>query len=354
MKKYFFFLLFLAVGAMSCQKDIEQGSITAAVEPTDTKQTSLFDQTRPVENDDVYIKIDAFKAKLAKIEAGTLPENDSGTSVDDAIWNIEALLNNRYGQAGKPFDAMNRVTNTIRLSLNDDGTIANADLAAAYEAARQKLSNQYHAIADANKHVIGIDISKKESQAASTTSVLLDVTGVIGLRISGNVFNSSDNWLFAYHAGKCDNGGSVGTDAADRLFNEINFRSPLYTNDYYFTNIQTVNNSFGGFPNPNDATPGDNIRDFLFFKQTYYAFPSNNAKEIANSNYSDCINSSDMNFYYNSGKLAIDMLKPSGKTFISIYLYGDVSLQPNFDTDHLHIASISYGILHYSPGPMIP
>ncbi len=112
MKKYLFFLLFLAIGAMSCQKDIEQGSITSAVTPTDTKQTSLFDQTKPVENDDVFVKIDAFKAKLAKIEAGMLPENDNGTAVSDAIWNIEALLNSQYGQAEKSFGKLARATNT--------------------------------------------------------------------------------------------------------------------------------------------------------------------------------------------------------------------------------------------------
>jgi hypothetical protein len=320
MKKNLFLFLLLAIVAMSCQKDIApNGSdeLGKTNEVTPTTQTSVFDEAKPVENDDVYKKIDAFKAKIENIKAGKLPETE--TSVDDAIWNIEALLNSQYGKAGRPFKDIQRSTSTIRVALNDDGTIDNVDLVAALEAARQKLLEQLNSVNAENKHVIGIDISAKTPQTESNSSILLDVTGVLGLRYpTTNPFGSADDWLFANQLGHCDN-TSAGTDAADRLYTEINNRSPIYTNDVFFTDFQIVYNSDGGALNPNDNVMDDNKRDRLFFWQKYDGDTQPPTAEIieANANYNNCILHDDMNFYYNGGKSAINFLKPAGKTFIS-------------------------------------
>ncbi len=340
MKKYFFFLLFLAIGTMSCQKDIEQGSITAAVTPTDTKQTSLFDQTKPVENDDVFKKIDAFKAKVAQIEAGTLPESDNGTSESDAIWNIEALLNSQYGRADKPFKKINSATQTIRVALNDDGTISNTALLTALNAAEQKVTEQFSAVSGDTKHIIAIDISRKEPQMEAGGSVLLNVSSSIG---SGgnpppppaNPFGVADDWLFGFHQGKCD-GTYVGTDAADKLSEEINPR--LVSSCIFFTDVVRVEDFGGGRLNPSDVNPDDNIRDFSFFKQS---------SDLPN--FSNCIIADDMNFYYNEAKTMINIFKPSGKVFISINLIGTSSFF-NFVTTNVHGAKIDYGIKHTNRG----
>ncbi len=310
MKKYLFFGIFLAIGAMSCQKDIEQGSITSAVTPTDTKQTSLFDQTKPVENDDVYVKIDAFKAKLAKIEAGMLPENDNGTSVDDAIWNIEALLNSRYGHAGKPFKSLNELVGSIRVPLNTNGTIDNVALLTAVEAARQRLSEQYQSISTANKHVVAIDTRKKEPQIESPTSVIIEVAGLIaGGSDQSDLsdFGIDDHWQFGFHLGKCIPPvvTDVGTDAADKFNERLN---PRFTSiDVFFSDISSI--FFGepplANPDPND-TPGDSIRDFL----TYF--------QDVSIPFSTCISPSDMNFYLHGTVAVIENFRPSGKKFLGI------------------------------------
>jgi hypothetical protein len=350
MKKNLFFLLLLALVAMSCQKDIEQGSIgltkTNEVTSADSKETSLFDQTKPVENDDVYVKIDAFKAKLAKIEAGTMPETDAGTTVSDAIWNIEALLNSRYGQAGRSFGDINNATSTIRVTLNDDGTIDNAALLAAAEAARQKLSDQFHAIANSNKHVINVDIRKKEPQTESGGSVIFDVSSMIGIDEPEPPFDEGDNWLYSDHRGKCNNGGQVGKDAADKLALSINSRT--LNADIFFTDVQSRTEYEGGSlnPDPNDIR-GDNLRDNVFFIQEYDGITVSNPK---NANYSDCIKYKDMIYYLNSAKYDINRWKPSGKTFIDIFIYGDATLPSPRITVHLHIPTIQYGIAHYTGG----
>jgi hypothetical protein len=342
MKKNLFFLLFLAVGAMSCQKDIEQGSITAAVTPTDTKQTSLFDQTKPAENDDVYVKIDAFKAKLAKIEAGTLPESDNGTSESDAIWNIEALLNSQYGRADKPFKKISSATQAIRVALNADGTISNTALLTALNAAEQKVTEQFNAVNSNTKHIIAIDISRKEPQIESGETVLLDVSSSVGFEPTTplgpdpmpEVFGPYDFWLFGFHLGKCNNSGFVGTDAADKLNEAINPRFNFSCT--FFTDVVNITDFTGGRQNPNDMVPGDNIRDFLFFLQ-----------RSDQPNFDPCINADDMNFYFAGAKTMIGIHNPVGKSFISINLIGTSTNSLVFS--NLHGASISYGVKRKKP-----
>ena len=337
MKKNTFFFFLLAVIAMSCQKDIEQGSITSAVTPTDTKQTSLFDQTKPVENDDVYIKIDAFKAKLAKIEAGMLPENDNGTSVSDAIWNIEALLNSQYGQAEKPFAKLARATNTIRVALNDDGTINNAALLTAVNEARQFLSSQYHALTDAEKHVIAIDMRRKEPQTEGG-NVLIEFEGMYGLQHSSSLyrFGPGDYWHWGLGLGTCDGlPTQQPLDAATQIGEKLNYRNTPLNQSVFYTD-QEIKGIIGStFRNLNDVTIGDNIRDCLMFSQV---------RSLPNYNLYECLDPDDMNFYLNGTSTAIGSRAPQGKGFISIDLYWDMQVQ---STDILHNGVATYGVPHY-------
>ena len=339
MKKNFFFLLLLAIIAVSCQKDIEQGSVAAAKtnEVTPIAEMSLFDREKPLENDDVFKKIDAFKAKIAQIEAGTMPETDDGTSENDAIWNIEALMNSQHGRADKPFNKIKTTTSTIRVDLNADGTISNLALLTALNEAQLKLTGQFDAVIDANKHVIAVDIKRKEPQAESISSVFLEVSSFVG---SGNPsgpagpgpqpLGPDDDWLWGLHLGKCPMptvSTNVGTDAADKL-NEIINRRPVSSRTF-FTDVVSLAFNAEAFPNPNDVTPGDNYRDYLMYFQD------------TNLPYSACIASNDMIFYLAGANTIIEQVRPSGKNFISIDLVGT-----GIVTYLLHIVTIKYGIKH--------
>jgi hypothetical protein len=325
----------LAIAAVSCQKDIESNSFTSAKtnEVTPTTETSLFDQVKPQPNDDVYAKIDAFKAKLDKIEQGTMAETDNGTTVNDAIWNIEALMNSQHGRADKPFTKINSATSTIRVALNDDGTISNSALLTALNEAEQKLTEQFGAVNSTNKHVIAIDISRKEPQVESGSSVLLNVSSSVGYgRPTGpqpptDPFGAGDNWLWGFHQGKCD-GTNVGVDAADRLNEEVNPR--FISVCTFFTDVVMITTSVG---NTNPNSPGPNIRSSLFF-----------IRSSTLPNFSGCIDDFDMNFYYNGAKTMINLLKPSGKSFIDINLTG--TFTSSLDFFLLHLATINYGVKH--------
>ena len=98
MKKQIIIAAVLLMGFIGCQKNVEaptQVIETRAATPS-TKRTSLFESEPAIQNDDVMAKIKAFKNRLEKIENGTLPKNDAPMTTEDAIWNIEALMNFRY------------------------------------------------------------------------------------------------------------------------------------------------------------------------------------------------------------------------------------------------------------------
>jgi hypothetical protein len=341
MKKNLFLFLLLALVAMSCQKDIvpndaDASGKTAEVTPKDAVQTSLFDeQTKPLADDDVLKKINAFKAKLDKIEAGTMPETGTGTTVNDAIWNIEALVNSRYARANESFAQLASAKSTIIVALNDDGTIDNNALLVAVNQSKQKLTNQYQSFSENEKHVIAIDIRKKEPQVESATNIILEVEGVYGLRrpLSSLSFGPSDWWHWGFELGRCDVAPPTRvSDAALQLSLKLNRRAIV--EPIYFTDVELREFVGGTFPNPDDMTPDDNDRDFLTYFQD---------RNLPNYNVLACLSPSDMNFYLAGGRTVINLLKPTGKSFINIDLHSDVVVP----FDHLlHRGPIQYGIAH--------
>lgn len=110
MKKIQFLLTFFAAallfGLIGCQKDVSVPDTQALTTGSETtaKRASLFESEPALQHDDVMEKIEAFKNRLAKIENGTLSKTDAPMVVEDAIWNIEALMNFRYCQAQLSFE----------------------------------------------------------------------------------------------------------------------------------------------------------------------------------------------------------------------------------------------------------
>jgi hypothetical protein len=355
MKKNIFLFLLLAIIAMSCQKDIEPNSVasvrTNEIAPTATKQTSLFDEDKPIENDDVFKKIDAFKAKIANIEAGTMPETDNGTTINDVIWNIEALMNSNYGQANKPFASQSINSAIIRIPLNANNLIDNAALISAIEATRLKLRDQYNTVSGSDKHIIAIDVSLASTQPESGYANL-SIGSSVGIEEPQALgapyvpFGGSDNWFYGENLGKCD-GSFAPKDAATQISEKVNSRSPLSA-DIFFTDVQSIF-AAGEVPilrNPNDIR--DNNRDFFLF-----LIRNDLSADEASFNAAKCINSDDMNWYYQSALTVISLLRPSGKTFTSLQLFGEPQVFGNSPLvlGHVHLAQIFYGIKRRNINP---
>lgn len=91
------------------------------------------------------------------------------------------------------------------------------------------------------------------------------------------------------------------------------------------------------YPNPNDLTPGDNIRDYLMY---------GNFDNLPNFN--TCISNSDMNFYLTGTESVFNQVKPSGSVIFDIVVTGDVSyLYPDPDFYH-HRIKPTYATLYYT------
>ena len=126
-----FFAAALVFGLIGCQKDVEASmSITETNSATSARRVSLFDSQPVIEHADIMAKIEAFKTRLAKIENGILSPKDIPMTVEEAIWNIEALSNARYCQAQLPFQDLISQKATLEIPLNDKGKIDNQALLA--------------------------------------------------------------------------------------------------------------------------------------------------------------------------------------------------------------------------------
>jgi hypothetical protein len=92
------------------------------------------------------------------------------------------------------------------------------------------------------------------------------------------------------------------------------------------------------YPNPNDLTPGDNIRDYLMY---------GNFDNLPNFN--TCISNSDMNFYLTGTESVINQNKPTGKVLFDIVVTGDLLLGNWPDPDfYFHWIRPTYATVFYS------
>ena len=208
-----FFAVALMFGLIGCQKDVEASmSITETNSATSARRVSLFDSQPVIEHEDIIAKIEAFKMRLGKIETGTLSPKDVPMTVEEAVWNIEALSNSRYCQAQLPFQDLISQKATLEIPLNDKGKIDNQALLAAVQTVKEMLRAQYYAVREEQKHFIGIDIRPLVTKTVSKTHVSLEVESSIGIKINTATFrtnettpfNADDDWGGLNASGRCD------------------------------------------------------------------------------------------------------------------------------------------------------
>jgi hypothetical protein len=322
-----FFSFFLV---SSCQNErIDLPSATAETVKTAAVKTPYFNQQVEKNYDAAAEKaikqrIQNFSDLLKRAENQSLPEN-STMNESDVVWNVEALLNSRYGWADKPFSSQIVQKDVVIIPRNADGSVDVTALPAAIEQARLKVAARYDAVSG-NKHIIAIDIEPKTIESGNLG---LEITSVIGEEAAAppiasllDPFGPSDNFRFTN--GRCD-GNWPGFNVQTQLTQAVNVRRPLPQGHLYFTGIEQMEIEHSvNFPNPNDLVPSDNNRDHLMFSMSE-TLP----------NFRECIVSDDMNFYFNN---FLNIVVPSKKPANKFFSYCDIQLN--------HISSCS--ICHYS------
>ena len=293
-------------------------------------------------------KIETFKNRLAKIENGTLPKNDAPMTTEDAIWNIEALMNFRYCQAQLPFENVENPKATLKIPLNSKGNVDNNALLVAVQTIKAMLSEQYHAVREVKKHFISIDLRAKVAKSLSRRYLTLDIVSSIGIS-SGNALLRGSNlsfgdWDARFQQGRCD-GSYAPRWAGSELSEAINDRNGPANVNVYFTSVETFNIFSGtiGMRTPNDAL--DNYRDYLMYSN-YVGYTNHETLR--------CMNQPEMNWYFdNLWDIIIPQFKPSGKSFIALTDYIQIG-PPTIAIEHR--ASLAYGVKHnnYEEPPTVP
>nr|NQU90325.1 hypothetical protein [Bacteroidota bacterium] len=260
--------------------------------------------------------------------------------VDSAIWYMEAASNQTYGDASTPFVdyAIDSCKITIPAS---NGTIQYNDLLIAYDQMIDSLSAKYNLIPYENKHLVMNDVVLESEETGTVTLGVIAGFGAEG-EAPASFFN--DPWWYGFLQGKCDN-TCTGSDAAEEIEDKIHARKGTLPPNSYYLDIDSVYVEGCDFVNPNDPFRWDNMYDYLMFF---------NIEDGITPNVHSCVSIDEMSFYLFGTEDVIytyepDGARPQGKSFISVNLWGDMTV--NTATYRMHRAWVSYGVLHLNSEP---
>jgi len=354
MKKFnLTFTVILAVGLLiffGCSKDSNQYQ---------EKQNDVF---QPTEKDlEIESKILEFESKIAFAKAN--PDLKSGgddLSIDEAVWNIEALANYNYSDASNPFDIYEGETAEIEVPLTN-GKITLLDAGIAYDKAIDSLALHFSQVSGTDKKLVLADVTLKEIGEESAT---FDVTSSIGSGDSSPFadFGEDDWWEAILLDGKCDGSGQgVGSDAAEKIEYKIDKRLSLPSDHRYFTDISVL--EFNAFDyiciyldgiycedcsiiNPDDDIPNDNMYDYIIYRSHSYL-----------PNHHTCLIPNEMNFYLDGMEhLIYDLAYQwfpydlEGKIFASCNIIGELYMG-GYQSVAVHEGYIHYGVSVGSGNP---
>jgi hypothetical protein len=346
MKKYLFFLLFLAIGTMSCQKDIEQGSVTLAVEQPKVDYFNAV-TPKPSPNDDVVQRIDAFKARL--VPTSNFDPVADAMSVGEAIWGIEAVLNQRFSNASKPFIHQQIDSASFTVPLTMTGDISTNDVAAALASAKAALKAQWDGVREASKHIIVIDVSLRSKNATTATFTVASSIGIEQMLRDlppAVPFGPGEGWYDGDLLGKCGGLASApfyvnSKDAATKIVEKWTERWVGETYQYYHTDVVNIHVT-------REGPGGDSFHPFYVNKWIYSSSAVGPIclTDVPNAS----IGAETLNTYLEGVPLLIDAVKPSSKTYITMAMEGGYE-HSTHNIGRFHQAHIYYGIAHLIIAP---
>jgi hypothetical protein len=285
-------------------------------------------------------KIHAFDDLLTSYFNGsTLERDDIEFTADEAVWNIEALMNAKYAHSDKPF--LNSITKTEIILLERENDKFNiTKVANAYQTIHSKVKNQFESISANEKHILLIDVNDKGGQG---TSRILEITSLYGEGESESKlsswcdgfqtepFGSGISWWWGLNKGQCCIPNSS-SDAAREIGKVINHRYQLPVGHTYFTDIEYVNIYAEDYVNP-DPNADDNHHTLIYRRH-------NNGGTNHWDETNLCLGQADMNWYYCNTWTVINQNIPAGKDFSHINLRGDATTSQQTT---VHLGEIYYG-----------
>jgi hypothetical protein len=272
MKKYFLFIAILVISIIaifSCRKSIEPEVNTGQVMTT-SSETEL--------------KIQAFLERL-----NSNLKEETTYSIEDAIWYAEATLNYTYSIYDSSFAFLSRESSTFSIDLNQNNTVNQSDLVAAYLDMVDSLAAHFDYIQTNPKHVLICDVT---NAGVSGSYLHIELISVIAYDFIANQYGSfgpTDYWYAGQLAGKCDdykpanNGQDATTELKYKLLHPIISSDP-FVRIYYidFDMISDIDPEDYPFESAPRGTRG-------------YWYGSQNPNDVV-----QCLQPDELNFYLSS------------------------------------------------------
>jgi len=278
------------------------------------------------------------------------PHYKSGqiVSPDSALWLLEATINYSHAFPNEYYIEHEIEDLTLVIPKTSDGMIDMAVLTQKYDQMKSDITTVYYGSSFEDKGLVLVDLEEDSQTETELTLTVQIVTGERGIDpgpgtpgINGP-FEVGDDWWYGEEAGKCDENGAEGSDAAEQLQNEIANEIQDPGGNYFFINI-TEYIVEGGDPlirRPND--PEDNHLD-------YYLYYANS--DIGLSADTSCIEWPEMNLYYNFLKFLMFSYLPEndpelyGKSIVEVLdIKGYSTIDSYFIVHQKHKLTSKFGV----------
>lgn len=277
MKFKYLSIIIILFSFISCDKDAEENKI-------DNKPLSAIEQ-----------KIIKFKTDLTSSQKDELVYD-----ITEAEWYLEGLLNYEEANNEHSYHNLQFVQDMYNVPVVN-GTISNSELLAAYT---QFLAEITEIVEDETLFSDLVDITIVEPETKDgTMNIEMTYSYGSGVAIYNYTqFAEGEDWKWGYNLGPCgDNPSSEVTDASNRLQEKFNnpvvqSQTGFYTNTEYF---ETRGQDWDYDIN-NPAYPA---REYIIYW---------------GSNYYQCIEHEELNFYLNKFDYIKSQLVPTDKDFASV------------------------------------
>ena len=188
-----------------------------------------------------------FKQQLEFYKTNPGAKNSESVSLDEAVWNIEALFNLTYAYPELSYSRTATSDTVLYLPIGTDNTVLLSDLAVFYGQMYEVVSNIYHGIELANKQFIILDVALGERNAYQQALRLNWAQGSVkGIQppipqpVMWKPFEDGISWWYGNDLGNSLGYGYGKMDAADTICSLLNAvlvpKAPA-GQEYIYTNV---------------------------------------------------------------------------------------------------------------------
>lgn len=214
MKRFYLLLVTLLVASMaittvSCKKE----------------QTT----TETAQGEATLARIMDFKQQVDYYKANPDVKDGEAVTLDEAIWNIEALFNLTYSYPELSYGRTETADTVLYLPVGSDNTVLLTDLTVFYGQMYEVISEIYHSIELDSKQFIILDVELGERHGNQQAIRLQSVQGSAkGIQpptpqpIVWAPFADGPDWYYGENLGQRDGSFYLEMDAADTLANKLN------------------------------------------------------------------------------------------------------------------------------------